>query len=98
MRVLLLALLVASFPALAESQLTERERALITRQQQQREAILARAKQRCVEQRGVDCESEQGLQEWALLERSRESAVLDRITPLPVPSSGSGATTPGPGR
>jgi type II secretory pathway pseudopilin PulG len=99
MRVLILCILAAaSLPALAENQLTDRERSILVQQQQQREVILARAKQRCIEQRGVDCDTEQGLQEWVLLERSRESAVLDRITPLPVPSSGSGATTPAPGR
>lgn len=100
MRILLLAVLAAAscLPALAENQLTERERAILAQQQMQRDAILARAKARCIEQRGVDCESEQGLQEWILLERSRESAVLDRITPLPVPSSGTGSTTPAPGR
>jgi len=98
MRVLLLAVLVASFPALAENQLTERERAILAQQQQQRDAVLARAKERCIEQRGVDCVTEQGLQEWIILDRSREAAVLDRISPLPVPSSGSGATTPAPGR
>ena len=98
MRVLLLAVLVASFPALAENQLTERERAILAQQQQQRDAVFARAKERCIEQRGVDCVTEQGLQEWIILDRSREAAVLDRISPLPVPSSGTGATTPAPGR
>jgi len=98
MRFLLLAVLAASFPALAENQLTERERAILAQQQMQRDAILARARERCIEQRGVDCATEQGLQEWAILERSRESAVLDRVSPLPLPSSGSGSTTPAPGR
>ena len=98
MRVLLLAALAASFPALAENQLTERDRAILAQQQQQRDAVFARAKERCIEQRGVDCATEQGLQEWIILDRSREAAVLDRISPLPVPSSGSGATTPAPGR
>jgi hypothetical protein len=93
-----LAVLVASFPALAENQLTERERAILAQQQQQRDAVFARAKERCIEQRGVDCVTEQGLQEWIILDRSREAAVLDRISPLPVPSSGTGATTPAPGR
>ena len=99
MRILLLSLLVAaSLPALAENQLTERERAILAQQEQQRQAILARAKERCIEQRGVDCATEQGLQEWIILERSRESAVLDRISPLPMPSSGAGSTTPAPSR
>ena len=97
MRILLLSLLVAaSLPALAENQLTEREREMLARQQQQRDAMYAAAKVRCIEQRGVDCATEQGLQEWLLLDRSREQAVLDNIRPgVPMPpSSGSGSTTP----
>ena len=91
-------MLAVSFPLQAQGQLTERERATLAQQEQQRQAILARAKARCIEQRGIDCETEQGLQEWVLLERSRESAVLDRVSPLPAPSSGSGSTTPAPSR
>jgi hypothetical protein len=67
-----------------------------------RQALLERARARCIENRGTDCDSEAGLQEWILLDRSREAAVLDRVSPLPGPaagasaplSSGSGATTP----
>ena len=96
MRVLLLLVvaLAAALPAAAENQLTEREREMLARQQQARDAATARARERCVEQRGVNCDTEQGLQEWLLLDRSREAAVLDRVSPLPVPSSGSGSTTP----
>jgi hypothetical protein len=87
-----------ALPAAAENQLTEREREMLARQQQARDAALARARERCTEQRGVDCDSERGLEEWVLLERSREAAVLDRISPLPAPASGSGSTTPAPVR
>ena len=101
MKVLLaMALAAAALPALAQTQLTEREREMLARQQQQRDAMYAAARARCIEQRGVDCNTEQGLQEWLLLDRSREQAVLDNIRPgVPTPpSAGSGATTPAPGR
>jgi hypothetical protein len=99
MKVLLvLALAAAAWPALAENQLTEREREMLARQQMQRDAIYAQARARCIEQRGVDCVTEQGLQEWLLLDRSREQAVLDNVRPLTPPSAGSGATTPAPTR
>jgi hypothetical protein len=96
MRLLLLLVvtLATALPAAAENQLTEREREMLARQQQAYDAALARARERCVEQRGVNCGTEQGLQEWLLLDRSREAAVLDRVNPLPAPSSGTGATTP----
>jgi hypothetical protein len=99
MKVLIvLALAAAAWPALAENQLTEREREMLARQQIQRDAMYAAARQRCIEQRGVDCVSEQGLQEWLLLDRTREQAVLDNVRPITVPpaapSSGTGSTTP----
>jgi hypothetical protein len=97
MKVLLvMALAAAALPALAENQLTEREREALARQQIQRDAAYAAARARCIEQRGVDCVTEQGLQEWLLLDRTREQAVLDNLRPgVPVPqSSGTGSTTP----
>jgi hypothetical protein len=104
MRIALLLLLsAAAAPALAENTLSDRDRQFLSQQQQMRDAQIARARARCVEQRGVDCNSVQGLQEWMLIDRTREEAVLDQIR-LPatgsetVPSSGSGATTPAPTR
>ena len=95
-------LAVASLPAMAENQLTDRDRQILAQQQRIREAQVARAKARCIEQRGVDCDSERGLEEWMLLDRTREEAVLDTLRPYPgtvtVPSSGSGSTTPAPTR
>ena len=41
------------------------------------EKKVERAVDRCKAQRGVDCETAQGLQEWVLQERSRAEAVLD---------------------
>ena len=31
--------------------------------------VVERAKQRCIEQHGVDCDSPEGLREWLILER-----------------------------
>ena len=105
MRIALLLLLgFTAVPALAENQLSDRDRQVLAQQQRVREAQLQRARTRCIEQRGVDCNSVQGLQEWMMLDRTREEAVLDQIRPGPafgvesVPSSGSGATTPASGR
>jgi hypothetical protein len=39
--------------------------------------LVERAKTRCKLNRGVDCDSPEGLKEWILAERSREEAVLD---------------------
>jgi hypothetical protein len=101
MRVALLFLLAfAALPASAENLLTDRDREIIAQQQRLRLAQIDRARARCIEQRGVDCDTVLGLQEWMMLERTREEAVLDQVR-LPgalgtesVPSSGSGATTP----
>jgi hypothetical protein len=95
MRVALLFLLACTaVPAAAENLLTDRDRAFLAQQQRLREAQLQRARERCVEQRGVDCSSPQGLQEWMLLDRSREEAVLDQIRIPTAPESGAGSTTP----
>jgi type II secretory pathway pseudopilin PulG len=106
MRLLILAALAAvSVPALADNTLTDRDRAAMAQQQQARQMVLERARARCIVNRGSDCDTEEGLQEWVMLDRSREAAVLDRVSPLSPPSgappalsSGSGATTPAPGR
>ena len=37
----------------------------------------AKAVERCKAERGVDCETPQGLKEWQLLERSRREAIQD---------------------
>lgn len=46
-----------------------------------------RAVDRCKAQRGVDCDTPQGLREWELQERSRKEAVRDgshhKIAPAP---------------
>ncbi len=57
--------------------------------EQERSARIDRARQKCTANRGVDCDTMEGLQEWLLLDRSRAEAVLDRIDPL---NSGSAST------
>ena len=103
MRNLIIAALVAvSVPAFAENQLTDQERAVITQQQRLLQASRERAQARCIEQRGADCATEQGLSEWMLLDRSREEAVLDRVNagvggttpPQPMPAVPAGAIRP----
>jgi hypothetical protein len=102
MRVALLLLLgLTAVPAAAENTLTDRDRQVLSQQQQVRQAQIERARGRCIEQRGADCDTVEGLREWMLLDRTREEAVLDQVRPstaldidAPAPSSGSGATTP----
>ncbi|MBV8031626.1 MAG: hypothetical protein JO035_08975 [Betaproteobacteria bacterium] len=36
---------------------------------------MARARERCKAERGVDCDSPEGLREWELQDRSRQEAV-----------------------
>jgi hypothetical protein len=51
-----------------------------------------RAKERCRQNHGVDCDTPEGLKEWLLLERSREEAVREDSRhllpgqPRPAPS------------
>lgn len=59
---------------------------LAQRQRQDHELRVQRARENCLRNRGVDCDSPQGLEEWLQLERSRGEAVLDRIA---VPGSAS---------
>ena len=44
---------------------------------------IERAKERCRQNRGVDCETPKGLKEWLLLERSRKEAVREGSRHLP---------------
>lgn len=51
-----------------------------------------RAKERCTQNHGVDCDKPEGLEEWLLQERSRQEAVRDGSRhpvpqqPVPAPS------------
>lgn len=59
------------------------------RAQQDQELRVQRARENCVRNRGVDCDTPQGLEEWLQLERSRGEAVLDRIAVPAAPGSAS---------
>ena len=89
-------LALIALPALAEP-FSDPQRAWAAQLQAEQQRRLERAQARCVENRGVDCDTREGLEEWLLLDRSRAEAVLDRIEPpqLIVPSSASvGASAP----
>src|SRR5712675_288136 len=99
---ILLAALMA-LPAGAQSP-AERERQLQVEQAQRDQALRAqqeaqrriqRARENCIANHGVDCDTEQGLQEWLLLERTRAEAVLDRILPPGASSSGASSLPSG---
>jgi hypothetical protein len=79
-RTLAIALAVlVSAPVAAQTQNPPGERAVAKNQQADR------AKQRCMLNHGVDCDTPEGLKEWLLLERSREEAVRDGSRhPLPA--------------
>jgi type II secretory pathway pseudopilin PulG len=107
---ILLVALAAAFPAIAQQstgaqQSTVQRDLELIRQAQQEQAYRAqqeqmrrteRARANCIANRGVDCDSEAGLQEWLLLERSRAEAVLDRVNP-PTGTSSIGSTLPSGG-
>lgn len=69
----------------------QKERAARTQQQIQQRRD--RARENCIANRGLDCDTDAGLQEWLILERSRAEAVLDRISPEEAASAG--ASRPG---
>ena len=71
--------------------IADRERAAAAQQQADQQRRVERAQARCIANRGTDCDTPEGLQEWILLDRSRSDAVLDRISPLPSSSVGSSA-------
>ena len=99
MRAFVLALLaVLALPAAAENTLTDRDREILAAQQRMQQERRARAQARCIEQRGADCVTDQGLQEWLLLEQSREEALLNRygIGVPTAPSAGAGVSAPSP--
>jgi type II secretory pathway pseudopilin PulG len=102
--------LAAALPAIAQqstgAQQSSVERDLeLLRQARQQQAYEAqqdqmrrtqRARENCIANRGVDCDSEAGLQEWLILERTRAEAVLDRVNP-PTGTSSVGSTLPSGG-
>lgn len=84
--VAMFAALAAAAPWFAGAQTTGNG---VSGTQKQRDAQHVRAVARCKADRGVDCETPQGLQEWELQERSRAQARREgsrRGTPVPAPS------------
>ncbi len=73
----------------------EQAQAQRLRAQQDHELRLQRARDNCIRNRGVDCDTPQGLEEWLALERSRGEAVLDRIAvPAPAGAASTGSSLP----
>ncbi|MBV8031632.1 MAG: hypothetical protein JO035_09005 [Betaproteobacteria bacterium] len=82
-------------PAQNRADLDAMRRQQALAQQRDTEARIQRARDRCVANRGADCDTMEGLQEWLLLDRSRADAVLDRISPLQGSASTGGSAIPG---
>jgi uncharacterized protein HemX len=80
--------LAAALPVFAQQQPESKTPA--EKAQEQRERAIAR----CKENRGADCESEAGLAEWLLQERTRDEAEADssrsvhQTAPRPTPHPG----------
>jgi len=90
MRVALLIVTTAIVASAHADPVTDRDRAVAMQRQAQQQARIERAQARCNANRGADCDTLEGLQEWLLLDRSRQDAVLDTF-----PSSAtSGASLP----
>ena len=77
--------------ALHAEPIADRERAIAAQRQAVQQQSVDRSRERCIANRGTDCDTLEGLQEWLLLDRSRADAVLDRISPG---SASSGASAP----
>ena len=68
---------LVSAPAAAQTQNPAGERAADKSQRTERTDQIKRAKERCRLNRGVDCDTPEGLEEWRLRERRREEAARD---------------------
>jgi Ni/Co efflux regulator RcnB len=83
--VVIFAVLVAAAPLCASAQTSGNATSAT---QKERDAQRARALARCKADRGVDCDTSQGLNEWVLQERSRAQARREgsrRGSPVPEP-------------
>jgi len=90
MRTAFLLLSSALVAAVHAEPLADRERAVAMQRQAEQQARIGRAQARCNANRGSDCDTMEGLQEWLLLDRSRQDAVLDSFPP----NASSGASLP----
>ena len=70
--------------------IADRERAAAVQAQAEQQKRVDQARDRCIANRGADCDTLEGLREWLLLDRSRAEAVLDRV--YPNASGGSSAS------
>ena len=70
MLAIVLAVLVSA-PIAAQTQNSPSDRAAAKQQR------VDRAKARCMQNHGVDCDTPEGLKEWLLQERSRQEAIRD---------------------
>jgi|SRR6185503_873053 len=61
--------------------IADRERAAAVQAQAEQQRRIDQARDRCIANRGADCDTLEGLREWLLLDRSRAEAVLDRVAP-----------------
>ncbi|HYD57477.1 MAG TPA: hypothetical protein VEB41_11265 [Burkholderiales bacterium] len=77
------AALVAALPARAEPY-NDPQRAQAAWIQAEQQRRLDRAAEQCRVNRGTDCSTPEGLNEWLLNDRSRAEAVLDRVAPITV--------------
>ena len=68
--------------------IVDRERAVAVEKQAEQQRRVDRARERCIANRGSDCDTLDGLQEWILQDRSRAEAVLDRVSPQGSASTG----------
>ena len=65
------------------------QRARAAQQQAEQQKRVEQARERCLANRGADCDTMEGLREWLLLDRSRADAMLDRVAPNGSASGGS---------
>jgi hypothetical protein len=70
--------------------IADRERALAAQAQAEQQRRIDQARERCIANRGTDCDTLEGLREWLLLDRSRADAVLDRV----YPNASGGSSSP----
>ena len=82
----------AGLNGVTRQQLEDARRQRALQLEQANDARIQRARDKCVANRGTDCDTMEGLQEWLLLDRSRAEAVLDRIEPLQAGSASTGSS------
>jgi hypothetical protein len=74
----------------------DRERAAAAQAQAEQQRRIEQAAEKCRANRGADCDTLQGLQEWLLQDRSRADAVLDRVYPGSASAGSSAPMTVSP--